>query len=64
MLKCVCAYVCAYVCVHTCVLIRDEATTAHRKWGENVRKGGMKSNKPWEPGEVVSHTHTYRYTLA
>lgn len=39
---------------------QDKIKTAHRKWGKEVREGGMKSNIPWEPGEVHLHRHKTR----
>lgn len=46
--------VCLNVHTRMCAY-RDKITTAHRKRGKKVRKGGLKSNMPWEPGSL---THT------
>ena len=63
--------VCVCVCVRECVCVRvsmcthmctyqDKITTAHRKCGKEVGEGGMKSNKPWEPGMAHSHTPEHK----
>lgn len=44
--------VCLNVRTHMCAY-QDKITMAHRKRGRKVRKGGLKSNMPWEPGSLT-----------